>query len=86
MSKFNELLAVISDQTKQINYLVEKVEHLTDVDEFINMDEASKLTKYSISTLRRYLKEIPHIQRDRTILFSKKDLIKWLNNSKKHPQ
>lgn len=53
-------------------------------DEFIEVKEASKITKLKVNTLYDYVKKriIPHIKVSRKILFNKSELIEWLNSKR----
>lgn len=67
---------------KRIDKLEELIKGFSQTSENMTIEEAAKYTKLSISTLRRFKKEIGYIQRNRRILFKKNDIDKWLNNNK----
>lgn len=82
MIDFVKMQADLIKNNETINEIKDNIDLLIRSDGYMCLKRAAKYIDISESTMRRYLKEIPHFQRDRLILFRKSDLDKWLDRYK----
>ena len=80
---FQQMQDSIQKNTEMLININSKVLELVSTDYYMTVPEAAEYIKMSSSTIRRYLNEIKHFKRDRTILFKKSDLDNWVNQFSK---
>ncbi|MBA4155638.1 helix-turn-helix domain-containing protein [Flavobacterium sp.] len=89
----NEIIYLLSDEgikvlaeliTKNIKNELRPTSNATIEDEFLNIDELSKLIGLTKPTIYGHVhrKTIPFIKKGRMLRFSKLDILKWLQDGK----
>lgn len=76
IEEMQNLLISNNEMLKKLTEMVGKLQQ-PESDYYMTINKAAEYLSQSPSTLRRYLKEIPHSQRDRVILMKKSDIDKW---------